>query len=169
MKKGLKTLALLLVLAMLFSMAACGSKSETPAQPSAPAANNEPSKPAETTKPAEPAKTEDRHYAVDKDTIVLGVADETPSLTARDHNAVEGSRMNYLTYNGLMELDDNLAPIPCLAESYTVEDQPDGSVKSLTVKQVAELLGHTTSEITEIYYVKRDNSRLAGLTDSFNL
>ncbi|MBQ1384036.1 MAG: hypothetical protein IIY74_01445 [Firmicutes bacterium] len=129
MKKGFKTLALLLVLAMLFSMAACGSKSETPAQPSAPAANNEPSKPAETTKPAEPAKTEDRHYAVDKDTIVLGVADETPSLTARDHNAVEGSRMNYLTYNGLMELDDNLAPIPCLAESYTVEDQPDGSVK----------------------------------------
>ena len=47
--------------------------------------------------------------------------------------------------------------------------QPDGSVKSLTVKQVAELLGHTTSEITEIYYVKRDNSRLVGLTDSFNL
>ena len=27
--------------------------------------------------------------------------------------------------------------------------QPDGSVKSLSVKQVAELLGHTTSEITE--------------------
>ena len=47
--------------------------------------------------------------------------------------------------------------------------QPDGSVKALSVKQVAELLGHTTSEITEIYYVKRDNSRLAGLTDSFNL
>ena len=47
--------------------------------------------------------------------------------------------------------------------------QPDGSVKALSVKQVAELLGHTTSEITEIYYVKRDNARLAGLTDSFNL
>ena len=39
----------------------------------------------------------------------------------------------------------------------------------LSVKQVAELLGHTTSEITEIYYVKRDTSMLAGLTDSFNL
>ncbi len=38
-----------------------------------------------------------------------------------------------------------------------------------SVKQVAELLGHTTSEITEIYYVKRDTTRLAGLTDSFNL
>ena len=38
--------------------------------------------------------------------------------------------------------------------------QPDGTVKSLSVKQVAELLGHTTSEITEIYYVKRDTTRL---------
>ena len=47
--------------------------------------------------------------------------------------------------------------------------QPDGSVKSLSVKQVAELLGHTTSEITELYYVKRDSTRLVGLTDSFNL
>ena len=33
----------------------------------------------------------------------------------------------------------------------------------------ATLLGHTTSEITEIYYVKRDTTRLVGLTDSFNL
>lgn len=46
--------------------------------------------------------------------------------------------------------------------------QPDGTLKSLSVKQVADLLGHTTSEITEIYYVKRDNSRLSGLTDNFN-
>lgn len=46
--------------------------------------------------------------------------------------------------------------------------QPDGTIKSLTVKQVADLLGHTTSEITEMYYVKRDNSRLSGLTDNFN-
>ena len=50
-----------------------------------------------------------------------------------------------------------------------VKKQPDGSVKALSVKQVAELLGHTTSEITEIYYVKRDTTRLAGLTDDFNL
>ncbi|MEE3333866.1 MAG: tyrosine-type recombinase/integrase [Ruminococcus sp.] len=47
--------------------------------------------------------------------------------------------------------------------------QPDGTIKSLPVKQVADLLGHTTSEITEIYYVKRDNSRLMGLTDGFEL
>ena len=47
--------------------------------------------------------------------------------------------------------------------------QPDGSIKSLTVKQVANLLGHTTTEITELYYVKKDNTKLEGLTDAFNL
>ena len=47
--------------------------------------------------------------------------------------------------------------------------QPDGSIKSLTVKQVADLLGHTTTEITELYYTKKDNSKLEGLTDEFNL
>lgn len=31
----------------------------------------------------------------------------------------------------------------------------DGTVKALTPRQVADLLGHTTSEITEMYYVKR--------------
>ena len=47
--------------------------------------------------------------------------------------------------------------------------QPDGTIRSLTVKQVADLLGHTTTEITELYYVKKDNTKLEGLTDAFNL
>lgn len=47
--------------------------------------------------------------------------------------------------------------------------QPDGNIKGLTVKQVADLLGHTTTEITELYYVKKDNTKLEGLTDAFNL
>lgn len=47
--------------------------------------------------------------------------------------------------------------------------QPDGTMKSLSVKQVADLLGHSTSQITEMYYVKRDTKRLSGITDDFNL
>lgn len=47
--------------------------------------------------------------------------------------------------------------------------QPDGSIKSLTPRQVADLLGHTTSEITEMYYVKRDLTKLNGITDGFEL
>ena len=47
--------------------------------------------------------------------------------------------------------------------------QPDGTVKCLSPREVADLLGHSTSEITERYYVKRDNSRLNGITDGFEM
>lgn len=47
--------------------------------------------------------------------------------------------------------------------------QKDGTIKSLTPKQVADLLGHTTSEITELYYVKRDLTKLNRITDGFEL
>ncbi len=47
--------------------------------------------------------------------------------------------------------------------------QSDGTIKSLTPKQVADLLDHSTSEITERYYVKKDTSRLNGITDEFEI
>lgn len=47
--------------------------------------------------------------------------------------------------------------------------QADGSIKSLSPRQVADLLGHSTSEITELYYVKKDTARLAGITVGFEL
>lgn len=36
-------------------------------------------------------------------------------------------------------------------------------------KDIEEMLNHSTSEITERYYVKRDNSRLNGITDGFEM
>ncbi|MBQ7134125.1 MAG: hypothetical protein IJO20_06475 [Ruminococcus sp.] len=47
--------------------------------------------------------------------------------------------------------------------------QPDGTIKILTPKEVGDLLGHSTSQITEMYYVKRDSSRLIGITDNFEI
>lgn len=47
--------------------------------------------------------------------------------------------------------------------------QPDGTIKALSPKQVADILGHTTSEITERYYVRKDTSRLNGITDGFEI
>ena len=47
--------------------------------------------------------------------------------------------------------------------------QPDGTIKSLTVKQVADLLGHSTTQVTEMYYVKKDTSMLNGITNDFCL
>lgn len=41
----------------------------------------------------------------------------------------------------------------------------DGTVKALTPRQVADLLGHTTSEITEMYYVKLNTDMLMGVTN----
>ena len=126
-----RSLALLLALVMVLAslLSACGNKtteSNTPAA-STPSTSNTPaaSTPSNSGTKTE-TKTEDRHYAVDADTVVLGVADETPSLTPREHNAVEGSRMNNLTYNELISLDNDLAPQCSLAESYTVEEGADG-------------------------------------------
>ena len=47
--------------------------------------------------------------------------------------------------------------------------QPDGSVKALTVRQVADLLGHSTTLVTEMYYVKKDMKMLDGVTNDFCL
>ena len=47
--------------------------------------------------------------------------------------------------------------------------QPDGTIKALTVKQVADLLGHSTTQVTEMYYVKKDTSMLNGITNDFCL
>lgn len=47
--------------------------------------------------------------------------------------------------------------------------QADGTIKALTVKQVADLLGHSTTQVTEMYYVKRDTTRLGGVTDGMDL
>ena len=47
--------------------------------------------------------------------------------------------------------------------------QPNRSIKSLTSRQVADLLGHPTSEITERYYVKKDTTYLNGITDEIEM
>ena len=47
--------------------------------------------------------------------------------------------------------------------------QEDGTIKSLSPRQVADLLGHSTSQITELYYVKKDTSRLSGITEGFEM
>jgi len=46
--------------------------------------------------------------------------------------------------------------------------QPDETIIALSPRQVADLLGHSTSQIAEMYYVKKDTTRLQGITDEFN-
>ena len=47
--------------------------------------------------------------------------------------------------------------------------QEDGTIKALSPRQVADLLGHSTSQITELYYVKKDTARLSGITEGFEM
>ena len=49
------------------------------------------------------------------------------------------------------------------------QKQADGTIKSLTPRQVADLLGHSTSQITEMYYVKKDTARLNRITNGFEM
>ena len=49
------------------------------------------------------------------------------------------------------------------------QKQPDGTMKALSPRQVADLLGHSTSQITELYYVKKDTARLNGITEGFEM
>ena len=49
------------------------------------------------------------------------------------------------------------------------QKQSDGTIKALSPRQVADLLGHSTSQITELYYVKKDTARLNGITEGFEM
>lgn len=44
----------------------------------------------------------------------------------------------------------------------------DGIIHTLPIRQVAEILGHSTTAITEKYYVIRDMTKLRGITNKFN-
>lgn len=39
---------------------------------------------------------------------------------------------------------------------------------ALLPRQVADLLGHSTLQITEMYYVRKDTTRLQRITDGFD-
>lgn len=47
--------------------------------------------------------------------------------------------------------------------------QPDGTILRLSPKQIANLLGHSTSEVTELYYIRNDPTALEGVTDGFDV
>lgn len=75
--------------------------------------------------------------AVDKDTVVICTADETPSLTTAGHNAVAGDYVNKLTHNGLFRLDRDLNPIPDLVAEYNVlkDDKGEESIWELKLHE----------------------------------
>ena len=51
----------------------------------------------------------------------------------------------------------------------TLQDSMQNWLQALSPRQVADLLGHSTSQITELYYVKKDTARLSGITEGFEI
>ncbi|MBP1925245.1 peptide/nickel transport system substrate-binding protein [Sedimentibacter acidaminivorans] len=117
-------LIMLVILAMVLSVVGCSNS------------NNAQSSSSGETTPG----TSDNHIAgpaIDKDTVVIATADETPSLSAAGHNAVAGDYVNKLTYNGLFRLNKDINPVPDLVKEYTVEEDENGE-KSIWVMTLHE-------------------------------
>ena len=109
MNKKLRTLSLLLVLVMAFGLfAGCSKEEQQPADGGdKPAAGDD-----------EKKKGSSSSGGPVKDSIVIATANETPSLSPTEHNAVAGSYMNLLTYNTLFRGGMDLEPETDQVESY---------------------------------------------------
>ena len=108
MNKKLRTLSLLLALAMMFGLfAGCSKDSE-------PTGGDQ----TQGDQPEQKQEEDQPQQSSGKDSIVIATANETPSLSPVDHNATAGNYMNLLTYSTLFRSDMNLEPEPYLVESY---------------------------------------------------
>lgn len=112
-----------LVPALVLSLAAvtftgCGSSKKqeaTPTQGATAAADA-----GKTTDAAKSADAGNIKAATGKDTLLITTANETPSVTTNDHNAVAGDYVNKMTHNCLFYMDDNLAAQPDLVDTYEI-------------------------------------------------
>ena len=102
----------------------------------------------ETPDTSEPSDSAKAGPAIDKDTVVIATANETPSLSVAGHNAVAGTYVNRLTHNGLFRLDDDLNPIPDLVSEYEVEEDENGEETIWVMTLHEGIKFHDGSELT---------------------
>lgn len=102
-----RVLAMLLVLAMAVALCACGGSS-------APAASTEtPAAPAADAAPAAPAF---------RDTLNIAVDVDPQTFSPVQYNNSTANRVAEFIYDGLVRLDSQMAPQPCLAESWEISE-----------------------------------------------
>ena len=137
MNKKLRVLSLLLVLAMAFGLFAGCSKDEPADKGDQPGADQ----PKDGDKPSEPSNSGG------KDSIIIATANETPSLSPTEHNAVAGSYMNLLTYNTLFRGGMDLEPEPDLVESYEAVSETEWQFK---IKQGVKFHNGETMTVEDV-------------------
>lgn len=120
-----KSLIFALILVLVLSLASCGSDDKGQAQEDKPSSEAPSEEKGGEEKPAASTNVKSGP-AVDRDTVVICTADETPSLTTAGHNAVAGSYINELTHNGLFKLDKELNPAMDLVADYEVQEDENG-------------------------------------------
>ena len=115
--------ALLLLAALLLSLAACGLSPKAGGTAGTQTSGAEAgSAPAGTQEPAQPSR------------IVIAIASEPSTLHPFDHSAVVCGYMNQMTYNKLFTTDiDTLEPVPELVDSYTCSE--DGLTWTFTLRR----------------------------------
>ena len=115
MKRFSRVLAPVLAMSLAVGlMAGCGGGSSSSSSTTAAAGGDT----ASTTAAA--AEQSGSSETAGKDTLILATANETPSVTSVDHNAVAGDYLNKMTYSGLFKSDENLSPVPDLVEDYEI-------------------------------------------------
>ncbi len=138
MNKKLRTLSLLLVLAMAFGLfAGCSKEEQQPADGGDKPAAGDDEKKEGSSSSGGPVK----------DSIVIATANETPSLSPTEHNAVAGSYMNLLTYNTLFRGGMDLEPELDLVESYEAVSENEWQFK---IKQGVKFHNGETMTVEDV-------------------
>ena len=78
-----------------------------------------------------------------RDTLIIATANEPPSVTTNQHNAIAGNYMNTMTHNGLFRMNEDMEPVPDLVESY---ENPSDTEWIFHLKQ--GVLFHNGEEMT---------------------
>lgn len=140
--KKTKFISLLLVFAIVFGMAACGSTAEAPVE------NTEAAPAAPQTQEQTPAAPE---APATSDTIVFGIADSLPGIF---HpllaTKTTDQDVNKIVFPSLLQLNENGENVPYLAKSYEVSE--DGLVLTFHLQENAQWHDGTPVTAEDVAY-----------------
>ena len=142
-----KLLAVVLVMAMTVSLAACGGN-----KTAAPAGGSQ------------AAGSENAGEA--KDTLIIGHYGDTPNFDTHDNLNDNGMRINMCIYDPLVRMDNETYEIkPCLAESWELSE--DGKEYTFAIKQGVKFTDGTDMSIDDVVFSLKRGMEMPMAVPSF--